>query len=133
MNKRRLLKLADLLERDARDKNGISFDMGTWGIVSNKDDPISCDTRACAMGLAAVSGAFKRAGLSYRVQHNGKIIMKLGNMQRPLRVAARLFKISEYQAHELFARSWDLSYCGFGSAAEREVAQRIRKFVRENA
>lgn len=35
MNKRRLLKLADLLEADARNRKGIKFDLGSVGGASD--------------------------------------------------------------------------------------------------
>lgn len=67
MNKRRLLKLADLLVKDARTKKGIRFSMDV--VIARKNPEagavkMDCGTTGCAMGLAAVSGAFKRAGLS---------------------------------------------------------------------
>ena len=66
MNKRRLLKLADLLEADAKNKRGLQFNLSEWGTSLDYGSPasISCGTTACAMGLAVLSGAFKRAGLS---------------------------------------------------------------------
>lgn len=74
--KRRALKLADLLEKDAKNKKGIRFDLSTvftaTALEEGKDIPsdyvpeVSCGTTACAMGLAAISGEFKRAGLSFQ-------------------------------------------------------------------
>ena len=65
MNKRRLLKLADLLEADAENKTGVQFDLKGWGHSHDDDTPVavSCGTTACAMGLAVLSGAFADAGL----------------------------------------------------------------------
>lgn len=67
MHKRRLLKLADLLEADAKNEQGVKFDLGSWGRVSNTEQVVSCGTAACAAGLAAISGAFKKDGLGYRI------------------------------------------------------------------
>jgi hypothetical protein len=62
VNKKRLLKLADLLEADAKNRKGIKFDLGTVAMSSAEDgnfikgelEPsVSCNTVACAMGLAA--------------------------------------------------------------------------------
>ena len=56
MNKKRLLKLADLLEADAKNKKGIKFDYWATANLADPKEPISCGTSACAMGLAALSG-----------------------------------------------------------------------------
>lgn len=123
MNKRRLLKLADLLEADAKNKKGIRFNMVGWGHVDNLDAPLSCGTEACAMGLAALSGKFKRAGLgtapgcySVRFLWQGKYIGGFG-------AARQLFEIDEGEAYKLFFGS------GRGSRAELAKAKQIRKFV----
>jgi hypothetical protein len=71
MNKRRLLKLADLLEADANNPKGIKFNLKLWGkLVASPEDfpeaiPVNCGTMACAVGLACISGEFKRSGLTY--------------------------------------------------------------------
>ena len=44
MNKKRLLKLADLLEADANNPKGIKFDMGTWGDGKGEVADVSCRT-----------------------------------------------------------------------------------------
>lgn len=128
MNNDRLLKLADLLEADAKNKKGIKFDFLNWGLVADTDKPMSCGTRACAMGLAALSGAFKRQGLTCRVKSTGAIVISHSGTSSPIRAAARLFNIKEFEAVYLFASSWELPEVS-GAAAERAVAKRIRKFV----
>lgn len=133
MNKRRLLKLADMLEADAKNKKGLTFDLGVVGQPSdwNSDDfvpKLDCGTTACAMGLAAISGSFKRAGLFYKV--DGLDILTTMN-GRPVgydRAAMGLFDISKDEADFLFTPS---CYYGpiTGAAGERNVAKRIRDFV----
>jgi hypothetical protein len=140
MNKRRLLKLADLLEADAKNKKGIKFDLGTVGRPSDSEknfkvgelEPaVSCNTAACAMGLAAISGAFKRQGLSFVITRFGDINCTIDGRGHFYATAAeRLFEISEPEAMFLFSPS---EYCDeeptTGAKGERFVAKRIRDFV----
>lgn len=54
--KKRLLKLADLLMKDARNKKGVMFDLSLLAKKENGGDPEpTCGTKACAMGLAAIT------------------------------------------------------------------------------
>jgi hypothetical protein len=136
MNKNRLLKLATLLEKDAKNKKGIKFDLGTWG---ETDDPgetlgVSCGTTACAMGLAALSGSFKRAGLEPKPIPTGdwlELGMKWkGRTVKPLLAARRLFDISEAEAGFLFLPSgYADRWCMSGAVGERVVAKRLRDLV----
>lgn len=123
MNKRRLLKLADLLEADAKNKNGIKFDMGLWGQVGDLKKPLSCGTTACAMGLAALSGEFKRAGLSYKLAGR-QLLIRFKGRGDSVQAAARLFDISHKDAEYLFIWSG-----GTGAQGERRAAERVRSFV----
>jgi hypothetical protein len=123
VNKRRLLKLADLLEADANNKTGIKFDMGDWIEMDNPKKPISCGTTACAMGLAALSGAFKRAGLGYKLRGWGLEVTMHGK-GNGLSAAMALFEIEEYEAAYLF-----IEPTGRGARGERKIANLIRKFV----
>jgi hypothetical protein len=61
MNKRRLLKLADLLVANAHNSKGMRFDLDHWGVFRGHKRPrkLDCQTTGCALGLAAMSGAFK--------------------------------------------------------------------------
>jgi hypothetical protein len=136
LQKRRLLKLAALLQADAKNKKGIRFDIGNVGRNVNGEDfnpkevvPLDCGTSACAMGLASISGAFKKQGLSYKVEgydiwntFNGKLIdFDLA--------ARRLFGITREQAYYLFA-PWTYPLGKRkGAAAEREVVRRIKRVV----
>jgi hypothetical protein len=130
MNKRRLLKLADLLEADAKNKKGIKFDYWTTAKVEEAKDPISCGTSACAMGLAAISGAFKREGLGYRLPpaNLSEIIFTWKGRKTDYdKAAILLFDISDDEANLLFlpGRTTETR----GAVAERQVAKLIRDFV----
>ncbi len=129
MNKRRLRKLADLLEADAKTKNGIKFDFFEWGSIDDVEHPLSCGTHACAMGLAALSGAFKRAGLGYLTSPERYSIDFTinGRPRHALKAAMHVFDISKRAAEDLFTSSSGLSEVR-GAAAEREVAKRLRDF-----
>lgn len=134
MNKRRLLKLADLLEEDAANKKGVKFDLGTVGEASDwrveKFEPgLNCGTIACAMGLAAISGAFKRAGLSYRVRDQDiETTIKRRRISYVI-AAIKIFEIDEPAAHFLFTPGNYGSDHPQGARGERRVAKRIRDFV----
>lgn len=129
MNKRRLLKLADLLEADAKNKKGIKFDFGDWGTVSNLKEPLSCGTRACAMGLAGLSGAFRRAGLKCKIAKCGFVELQMGRETDPIEIAARLFDIDADDAFSLFIPGGGHRQRIVGSVAEKQVAKHIRDFV----
>lgn len=128
MNKRRLLKLADLLEADAKNKKGIKFEMMTFGYVTDKTKPLSCGTQACAMGLAALSGAFKRDGLDARIERSGFVsILWNGRKTDGFKAAEYLFDISDPESATLFLPTGGQHD---GAGTERAKAKQIRKFVR---
>jgi len=129
VNKKRLLKLADLLEADAKNKNGIKFDYWATATVADTNEPISCGTSACAMGLAAISGAFKRAGLDYRLPGNNNEIDFTwnGRVLEFERAAMKLFDLSEQEADFLFVPG--NTTATIGAIAELQVAKLIRDFV----
>lgn len=96
--KRRLLKLADMLEADAKNKKRIKFDLDFVGEPSSGEErmahwvgkikwkpEVSCGTTACAMGLASISGEFKKAGLSYSVAGDGYLWNTVHGRKMPLR------------------------------------------------
>jgi len=129
MNKRRLLKLAALLEADAKNRKGVRFDYQQWAYLRNEKAPISCDTTACALGLAAISGAFRRAGgLSYYRIFDGKIEFTVnGFLTSALNAAETVFDLAAAEARFIFVpHGGDLF---IGARAERAVAKKIRKFV----
>lgn len=132
MNKRRLLKLADLLEKDARRKRGIRFNMRTWGNINNPKKPLSCGTQACAMGLAALSGAFRHEGLSAVIREDGDFQFKVSGKKtyNGFRASRKFFRINSRNAERLFeADDVGLPDEGRGARAELAVAKRIRDFV----
>lgn len=147
MNKKRLLKLADLLDKNAANKKGLKFNLHNWGDSVVADDQTSglirsvdgnvrftmdCNTTACGMGLAAISGAFKRAGLEYIISLHGRAAfiydfeMK-GVAMDGIEAAMELFGISRSQALALFVGDGQKRIRGV--AAEMELARRIRYFV----
>ena len=143
MNKRRLLKLADLLEADAKNKTGVKFNLGIVVAPSKKlplnakTVPVSCGTQACAMGLAAITGAFKRNGLSYRTYRIDPQIDQLyvettmyGEDVEYDEAAMELFDISSEAANFLFMPGcYPIRSPKKGSRGELLVAKRIRDYV----
>lgn len=140
MQKLRLLKLAKMLEEDAKNKNGIQFDIGTVGRPSDFSSfsvkqvvPLDCGTTACAMGLAAISGKFKKVGLSYKIDPRlsfNQIIPKWnGRAVDYDKAAMKLFNITKEQADYLFS-PWTYPYIKRTTAVgEREVVKRINRVV----
>lgn len=127
MNKRRLLKLADLLEADAKNKKGVKFDLSDWGYAENKKKPISCGTTACAMGLAVASGAFKREGL--RSTYGDGFLLPLHRDREGFSAAESLFDIGHDASTFLFSDSYYPRGKTKGAIGELFVAKRIRDFV----
>lgn len=134
MNKRRLLRLADLLDADAKNEAGVKFNLSGWGSSSTGAPAnVSCGTTACAMGLAVLSGAFEQDGL-----RNGfgprscSVIPYFQTGQKVVsgfKAAANLFGISHKAAEWLFQDDHYRKSQWTGAAGERAVARRIRKFV----
>jgi hypothetical protein len=139
--RKRLLTLAKLLEKDAKNKKGLKFDMGTWGVVDTDDDGkllgkpgLNCHTTACAMGLAALSGKFARQGLRYEVDYGDiNMWMKGSELYQGdgIVAAKRLFSIDNDAAMWLFggSTSCDDAHRLKGREAELKVAKRIRNYV----
>jgi hypothetical protein len=135
---RRLLKLADLLKADARNKKGIKFDLRSWGRVASAAAPVSCGTTACAAGLAAISGVFKRQGLGYEYFGSGSIYITLhGACKEPddsfdgsFISVREFFGLTNNEACWLFLSSYyHPGLSTFGAEGERNVEKRIRNFV----
>lgn len=140
MNKKRLLKLAKLLEKDADNEKGIKFDLAQWAAPSEQDTfgkkkkvvPVSCETTACAVGLACISGAFKDEGLkhSYVTGYSeGWILVPKFGTERNFDAVISFFDITRHEADYLFSRDYYPESKTKGAKGERYVAKRIRKFV----
>lgn len=144
---RRLLKLADMLIADAKNKKGIQFDLSTVGKPSGgtywntntarfegPQAEISCGTTACAMGLAAISGKFKKAGLSHKINEQFWVQTTInGRGLEYDRAAMRVFGVTKKEANYLFTPGNYPQEREFreGAKGERYVAKRIRDFVKD--
>jgi hypothetical protein len=131
VGKNRLLKLADLLEADAKNKKGIKFDLRDWGHTDDQwTTPlsVSCGTTACAVGLAVVSGAFKRSGLYNRSDLPGEIVPGVGDLEG-FEAVESFFNLTEEEAGFLFSDIYYPIGRIKGAKGERFVAKRIRGFV----
>lgn len=133
MNKRRLLKLADLLDENAKNKKGIRYNHGRWGTIANENEPVSCGTQACALGLAAISGAFRRNGLGYKVNDTGWVSFTIDKApHNPLYAANKIFDVDERLYDRIFVnppRNTKGVLVEVGAQAEKAVARNIRKIV----
>jgi hypothetical protein len=133
VNKRRLLKLADLLEVSAKSKKGIKFDLAGWGHSDTGRVAMSCGTTACAAGLAVVSGAFKRAGLFNASGQPDAIHPGLqpakGRRLFKFEAIEKLFDLGFNESSWLFSDSHYSPALRRGAEGERAVAKRIRNFV----
>jgi hypothetical protein len=132
MNRERLKRLAELLE-GYRDSDVTRFDLQNWGKFESQRAGFlwlhqrSCNTAACAVGLACGSGIFAEDGLSYELD---KTNMELTPLFRDLEgwtAVKSFFDLDQVQAVKLFAQhSYELTE---GEAAARAVAARIRKMI----
>ena len=132
MNRERLKRLVVFLE-GYRESDVTRFDLQNWGKFESRRagflwlDQRSCNTAACAVGLACGSGIFAEDGLSYEVD---KINMELTPLFRDLEgwsAVKSFFDLDQVQAVKLFAEhSYELAE---GEAAARAVAARIRKMI----
>lgn len=134
MHKDRLIKLAELLEADADNEEGLSFNLNTWvssgGEWFDEDwkPGLNCGTAGCALGLAALSGAFHEHGL--RVIPRDNIVYLVGQPHlQGFDAGARLFGITSSMSHDLFSPT--RYFHTKGAEAERIVAQRIRFLVED--
>jgi hypothetical protein len=141
----RLLKLADIAEQDANNKKGVSFTMGRWGQIDSekpiKTAKMTCGTRACLFGLAALSRGFKSQGLGFTLQKNSEYVSYSGKRIiygieftwkgryiDPLSAAAKLFGIDKATVHALFIPF--AAEMEEGAKAERAGAKVLRQFVK---
>ena len=134
MQKQRLLKLADLLEADANNPKGMKFDLRPIAIkadgreFSPGDVPkLDCGTVGCALGLAAISGAFKDKGFSFYINEFGFWPKYKGRAARE--AAESFFGIDGNESCWLFIATSYPRHKRDGKAGELAVAKRIRDFV----
>jgi hypothetical protein len=140
METTRLLKLADLLEADAANPQGVKFDLAAWAVnlndsgnsydnhfVQGQDEiPVDCGTAACAFGLAAISGAFADEGLTYMIDRSNNLYPQYKEATG-FDAATKFFDIDMNTASALFEpANYDIRK---GADAELEVAGRIRELV----
>lgn len=133
-HKKRLLKLASMLIADAKNSQGLKFDLGMVGrsvlLHPRKEDvSIGCGTTGCAMGLAAISGEFEECGLSFAVRNHWIDTTINGESEGYDRAAQKVFGISNKAANYLFTPHNYPRDKRKGAKAEVFVANRIRRFV----
>jgi hypothetical protein len=117
VNKRRLLKLAALLDRVPDEK----FDMGTWGTSGRliKNAP-QCATKACALGWATAIPEFYKAGLELRAYAGARHANVYFNGRENVSAGAQFFDIEWSDADDLFMG---------GCEGPKEKAAEIRALV----
>lgn len=141
MNKteaKNLLRLATLLEKDAENKTGATFDMSHWAIPNyeriedseNWNPNLSCDTVACAWGAGALSGIFKKQGVTWN-KDNGHINIRYLSARNNMEAAKMFFGLTNLEASWLFGGNYypnGMKYT-MGASGEKHVAKRLRTFV----
>lgn len=130
MKKRRLLSLANLLEKLPRKR----FNFHQW--VSHDWDGVTplthkrCDIAACAGGWATTIPSLRRAGLA--LNESGEIVLRGGGkacIAIGLRALMVVFAISYHDALGIFFPDCVLP----GFATPKQVAKYIRRFVAGDA
>jgi hypothetical protein len=129
MNARRLLLLADFLEKLPRKR----FNYNTWvGDSWEGAKDLSCGTTACALGWAATIPILRRAGLELRQSRagNGYVALRgkrVSEHNDPSFLAAmHVFDICEDDVHYLFTPYGSRLLPTVGPKA---VAKHIRRYV----
>lgn len=137
----RLLKLADLLEADAANPKGVKFDLQSWAERPNAQrfprqiKRLDCNTQACAVGLACLSGVFAEEGLHWKPMCGDNNINPMFEDRDGYSAVVAFFALTPDEAMDLFdAHKYRNSGLpSIGAAAERLVATRIRELVAERA
>jgi hypothetical protein len=132
MNRKRLKRLAVLLE-GYRDRDAPRLDLQNWGKSENKRRGFlwlgqrSCNTAACAVGLACASGVFADDGLSYEVDKKNSGLNPIFRDLEGWSAVKSFFDLDQVQAVRLFAEhSYEVTE---GEAAAQAVAARIRQMI----
>ncbi len=149
MNIQRLTELRDLLRADAANPVGVKFDLGSWAAHSAlsshaswhfdivdgkvvKPPTMSCDTFACALGLACLHPAFQAQGLNFDTHFEGfqntAVMIPQFEGHDAFEAGARFFDISQGDSEYLFDPD---HYDGTPREAEGElfVAQRVDDLI----
>ncbi len=140
VQKKRLLKLADFLDKLPRKKFKFTE------VVSGKETPnktLTCGSQACAIGWCPV--VFPRlteyVGVSSYTGMNDYIVVKMkgmnfdgGSLDSVTHIGEELFGLSDPESYALFVpdhpQAWILDLKPLGeTATPKQVAKNIRKFV----
>ncbi len=133
--KRRLLKLADFLDKLPPDK----FDFSKWVGNDWQGKPnLSCGTRACALGWGCTIPSFRKAGLVLKpnpdTYSDYKFIPGLKGNESGLdgtyRAGRVIFGLVRSEFKRLFTTDSEISHLN-DNASSKQVAKEIRKFVKE--
>ena len=132
MRRERLKQLAELLE-GYRDRGVPHFDLQTWGKSENQRGGFlwlvqrSCNTAACAVGIACDSGVFAEDGLTYEVDEKNSGLTPIFRDLEGWSAVKAFFDLDQIQAVRLFAEhSYEVSE---GEIAAQAVAARIRQMI----
>lgn len=131
--KERLLLLANRLEADAANPNGMKFDLLNWfseETVNGYDNPTQlkpdCNTTGCAIGLAMLTPEFNAEGFKAEKRvFDPEFGNRLG-----WGAVEEYFNLTRDECEQLFQLSSYSSALRKGADGERAVAARIREFVR---
>lgn len=132
MNKERLLRLADLLRKEADAEGKLAkFDLVEWGTVN-------CNTTACAIGLACLSSKFPGLKLDKGALRDEKEIIPSYTLAPGCTAigwdaVSRYFYLDENDAKYLFNSSSYAPSRQSGPRAARAVATRIERYVRKHS
>jgi len=133
MNSRRLLKLADFLDKLPPKRFDFSHWVGDdWGGAQD----LSCGTTACAIGWCPTIPAFRRLGLRIvkvdgfpAVAFKGQKRLALSGNAITERAAMRLFDLTQEEVEFLFLPSTACQCADGLGATPKRVARHIREFV----
>lgn len=131
--KERLLLLADKLDEDANNPNGIKFDLEEWFLnkeelrMKGKEPHIDCDTVGCAIGLAMLTPEFNEEGFTKTTY-----LTPAFRGTTKWDAVETYFGLSGNTAIRLFYSGSYPANLRTGADAERAVAGRIRDLVYQN-
>lgn len=147
MHVSRLERLAKLLEQDAANPKGVQFNISQWagpawgdeheGAFPTKKIKVDCGTMACGMGLAALSGEFKKDGLTYTlIGSTGSYMLCPTFMdnersfpEEGFDAAEALFEIARGHVEYLFDADYYPEEMHKGAKGELYMAKRIRALI----